>query len=45
MITRVETEMANYASGLFIIGVAHMHSLFAKLPAAGFDVTAYTWLS
>lgn len=45
MVHRVEAEMANYASGLFIIGVAHMHSLFAKLRAAGFDVTAYTWLS
>jgi hypothetical protein len=45
MVHRVEDEMANYGSGLFIIGVAHMHSLFAKLRSAGFDVTGYVWLS
>lgn len=45
MVRRVEVEMANYTSGLFIIGIAHMHSLVAKLRAAGFHVTAYTWLS
>jgi hypothetical protein len=45
MVDRVEAEMADYVSGLFVIGVAHMHSLFAKLRAVGFDVTAYTWLS
>jgi hypothetical protein len=45
MVNKVEAEMADYASGLFVIGVAHMHSLFAKLRAAGFDVTAYTWLA
>ena len=45
MVNRVQAEMANYKTGLFIIGVAHMHSLFSKLRAVGFDVAAYTWLS
>jgi hypothetical protein len=45
MVKEAKVEMANYEAGVLILGVAHLHSLFAKLQAAGFNVTGYSWLS
>ena len=43
MADRVKVEMENYETGLFVLGVAHLHSLFAKLRSLGFKVTGYSW--
>jgi hypothetical protein len=43
MVKKVQIEMQNYQNGLLIVGVAHLHSLFAKLRASGFRVTGYSW--
>ena len=43
MVKKVQAEMENYETGLFIIGVAHLHSLFAKLRSLDFKVTGYSW--
>jgi hypothetical protein len=43
MVKNVQAEMENYETGLFILGVAHLHSLFAKLKALDFKVTGYSW--
>ena len=40
----VQAEMENYDTGLFILGLAHLHSVFDKLRSLGFKVTAFTWL-
>jgi hypothetical protein len=45
MVKKVQVEMENYETGLFILGVAHLHSLFAKLRSLGFKVTGYSWLA
>jgi hypothetical protein len=44
MAKNVQAEMRNYETGLLIVGLGHMHSLFAKLLSAGFKVTGYSWL-
>jgi hypothetical protein len=43
MVTRVQAEMEKYESGLFIVGLGHMHSLFGKLQRVGFKVT-FSWM-
>jgi hypothetical protein len=43
MVKKVQVEMENYDTGLFIIGVAHLHSLFSKLRSLDFKVTGYSW--
>lgn len=43
LVQNIQTEMANCSVGLFIVGVAHLHSLFGKLRSAGFDVIGYHW--
>ena len=45
MAKNVQMEMKNYETGLFILGLAHLHSIFSKLRVLGFSVTAYAWLS
>lgn len=45
MTKNVQAEMKSYDAGLFIVGLAHLHSVFSKLRALGFSVTAYSWLS
>lgn len=30
--------------GLFILGVAHLHSTLSKLKTAGFEVPDYSWM-
>ncbi len=41
MAIRVESAMKNYDTGLLIIGLGHMHSLFAKLLGLGLKVIGY----
>ena len=44
MAKNVQAEMENYESGLFILGLAQLHSVFGKLGSLGFKVTAFSWL-
>ena len=44
MAKNVQTEMESYEAGLFILGLAHLHSVFSNLWALGFKVTGYSWL-
>jgi hypothetical protein len=44
MAKNVQSEMENYEAGLFILGLAHLHSVFGKLRSLGFKVTAFSWL-
>jgi len=44
MAKNVQAEMENYETGLFILGLAHLHSIFGKLRSLGFKVTAFSWL-
>ena len=44
MVKNVEAEMESYETGIFVLGLAHLHSLFGKLMTAGFSVTGYHWI-
>lgn len=44
MVKNIQEAMASYTGGLFIVGLAHLHSLFGKLRSGGFGVTGYHWL-
>ena len=44
MADNIRVEMENFETGLFIVGLAHVHSMFSKLRALGLSVTAYVWL-
>jgi len=44
MAANVDAEMKSYEAGLFILGLAHMHSIFGKLRSLEFNVTGYSWL-
>ncbi len=41
MVRGIRKRMEDYTGGLFIVGIAHTHSLHSKLVALGFDVTSY----
>ncbi len=43
MAQNVKSEMENRETGLFVLGIAHLHSLFGKLTVLGFDVKGYSW--
>lgn len=43
MVQNIQDAMKDHRVGLFIVGLAHLHSISAKLRAAGFNVAAYTW--
>lgn len=45
MVKNIHAEMENYETGLFILGLAHLHSVFGKLKSSGFTVTGYSWLA
>ena len=45
MANNIKAEMEGYKTGAFILGVAHLHSLLAKLRSYGFRVVAYSWLA
>ena len=44
MTRNIKAEMEGFDCGLYICGLAHTHSMFSKLRAVGFTVTAYSWL-
>jgi hypothetical protein len=44
MLKNIQEEMKLHRVGLFVVGVAHLHSTCIKLKGAGFNVTAYSWL-
>lgn len=44
MVENVRAEMEKYETGLFILGAAHLHSVFGKLQRLGFRVRAFCWL-
>ena len=44
MLKNIEDAMRNHRVGLFIVGLAHLHSMSMKLQGAQYRVAAYTWL-
>jgi hypothetical protein len=44
MVQNVRTEMTNYESGILVLGLAHMHSIFEKLQSSGFQVYGFSYL-
>jgi predicted MPP superfamily phosphohydrolase len=44
MVGRVIEAMEPFNVGLFIVGLAHLHSTLSKLKANGFDVRGYSWM-
>jgi hypothetical protein len=44
MLKNIEEAMQNHRVGLFIVGLAHLHSMSMKLQGAQYRVAAYTWL-
>jgi hypothetical protein len=41
MVRSIRKHMEDYERGMFIVGIAHTHSLHSKLVSMGFDVTSY----
>jgi hypothetical protein len=44
MVDRIRVFMEPYKIGLFIVGLAHLHSILSKLKTVGFDVRGYSWI-
>jgi len=44
MAENVQAAMEKHETGLFILGTAHLHSVFGKLHSLGFKVAAFSWL-
>jgi hypothetical protein len=44
MLKNIESGMQRHRVGLFIVGLAHLHSMSMKLQAEHYRVAAYTWL-
>jgi hypothetical protein len=44
MAQKVQDEMKNHQTGIFIVGLAHLHSMFSRLCQADLNVAAYSWL-
>lgn len=44
MLQNINRAMEKHHVGLFIAGLAHLHSMSTKLKAAKFNVSAYSWL-
>jgi hypothetical protein len=44
MLQNIDRAMGKHHIGLFIVGLAHLHSMSMKLKAAKFNVNAYCWL-
>jgi hypothetical protein len=44
MVDNICSAMEDYESGLFVVGIAHLHSFFGKLRTRGFEVVGYSWL-
>jgi hypothetical protein len=45
MTQNIEKEMKDHQVGLFVFGLAHLHSMSLKLHHLGFNVAAYSWLA
>ncbi len=41
MLRSIRKKMEDYTCAIFVVGVAHIHSLHSKLLAMGFDVSSY----
>jgi hypothetical protein len=41
MLRNIREKMEDYTGGIFIVGIAHTHSLHSQLVSRGFDVTTY----
>lgn len=44
MLQNINDAMQSHRVGLFVVGLAHLHSMAMKLQAAQYRVAAYTWL-
>ena len=44
MVDRIKESMESFNVGLFIVGLAHLHSTLCKLTVAGFDARGYSWI-
>jgi hypothetical protein len=44
MVDKIRVFMEPYKVGLFIVGLAHLHSILSKLKAVGFDARGYSWI-
>jgi hypothetical protein len=44
MAQNVQQAMTHHDVGIFVVGVAHLHSMSMKLISAGFNVSVYVWL-
>jgi hypothetical protein len=44
MAKNIQAKMQSYDCGTFILGLAHLHSMYGKLRDVGFDVTGLSWL-
>jgi hypothetical protein len=44
MVDRIKESMEPFNVGLFIVGLAHLHSTLSKLKTAGFEVRGYSWV-
>jgi hypothetical protein len=43
MVTEIQKAMIGRSCGLFIVGLAHLHSMSEKLLKAGYEVEAFYW--
>jgi hypothetical protein len=43
MVDRISQCMRSHKVGLFIVGLAHLHSMLVKLRSAEFDVRGFSW--
>lgn len=44
MAMNIEAQMDGCETGLFIVGLAHLHSMAARLLSLGFTVSSFFWL-
>jgi hypothetical protein len=44
MVDQIAVFMQPYSVAVFIVGLAHLHSILCKLKVAGFDATGYSWI-
>jgi hypothetical protein len=44
MASRIIEAMTSYNCGLFIVGLAHLHSMLTKLQCGDLDVKGFSWL-
>lgn len=44
MLQNIDEAMQDHRVGLFVVGLAHLHSMAMKLHARQYRVAAYTWL-